>query len=84
MHSGHTYTATIPGLHMACTAMTGEMPGANMSGENAKDAANADGADMNGESMSTGNGTVGNGTVGVIGITGDSNSAKRRSDNHCM
>jgi hypothetical protein len=61
--------------------MIGARLGANMSGENAKNAANVNGADVNGESMS-----AGNGTVGVTGMTGDTDSADRRSHSqwpHC-
>lgn len=59
--------------------MIGERLGANISGENAKNAANANGAGRSGESMS-----AGTETVGVIEMTGDNDSAKTRSDNHCM
>ena len=55
---------------MACSATIGERLGANVSGENAKNAANANGDDMSGESMS-----AGNETAGMIGVNGDSNSA---------
>jgi hypothetical protein len=47
--------------------MIGEKLDANISGENAKNAANANGAGKNGAGMS-----ARNGTVGVIGMTGDS------------